>query len=108
QTQYRIDNFAILIKTRREPKRVRKIKAKSAGCEARVVCPGRQPGKFLQNLKRPNGPFMRMLGIEPEQNRTRERIQKADHSKKPAKSWPPPGRSGRCFAQTTASSGNSA
>jgi hypothetical protein len=28
----------------------------------------------LQNLKRPNGPFMRTLGIEPEQDWTRERV----------------------------------
>ncbi len=105
QTQYRIDNFPILIKTRREPKRVRKIETESADREARVVWRGRQPGKCLQNFKRPNGPFMRILGIEPEQNRTRQRIQKADHPKRPAKSCPPSGRSGRGFAQTTASSG---
>src|SRR6202011_477727 len=105
QTQYRIDNLAILIKTRREPERVRKVEAESADREARVVWPGRQPGKFLQSLKRPNGPFMRILGIEPEQDWTRERVQKADHPKRPAKSCPPSSRSSRGFAQTTASSG---
>ena len=73
QTQDGIDNFAILVKTRREPKRVRKIETESADREARVVWRGRQPGKCLQNFKRPNRPFMRILGIEPEQDRTRER-----------------------------------
>jgi hypothetical protein len=74
QTQYRIDNLAILVKTRREPERVKKIETESADREAGVVWPGRQLGKFLQNIKRPNGPFMRILGIEPEQNWTREHV----------------------------------
>jgi len=74
QTQYRIDNFAILVKTRREPERIGKIETESADREARVVWRGRPPGKFLLNFKRSNRPFMRTLGIEPEQQGTRERV----------------------------------
>ena len=37
QTQDIIDNFAILVKARRKPKRIRKINAESADREARIV-----------------------------------------------------------------------
>ena len=74
QTQDVIDNFGILVEAGREPERIGKIETEGADREGRVVWRGRQPGKFLQNFKRPNGPFMRILGIEPEQERTRERV----------------------------------
>ena len=73
QTQYVIDNFGILIETGREPERVGKIEAESADREGRVVWRACGRGS-LQDFKSPNGPFMRILGIEPEQERTRERV----------------------------------
>ena len=79
QTQDGIDNFAILIKTRREPERVRKIETESADREARVVWRGQAAQGML---RMPEWPIHAQLGIEPEQNRTRQRIQK------PRQAWP--------------------
>ena len=61
QTQYRIDNFAILIKTRRESERVGKIEAESADRETRIVGRGRRQGDIAKCLDRP---LMRGFGIE--------------------------------------------
>jgi hypothetical protein len=80
--QHRIDDLAVLVEAGSDADRIGEIEAEGVDCESGVV---RSRGIRGQDLQCFDGERMRVLGIDPMQQRSRQAVEESNHRGNPEK-----------------------